>query len=307
MSDRTKTYDYERLIEEEKAHYTQIELTEDLKEGGIHAHDAWHYYWKPVQAAIAASEVADLATFLERRHGSLDRPISIISLGSGYCGHEIDLARRMRCPYRLVCTDINETIFGAARAIAEREQLAMEFTVADLNFPRLEPAAYDLVFAHASLHHVINLENLFDQIAAALSPRGVFHLVEVLGMNRKLIWDENEAFANSLLDCLHPDITAGIRLATAFETSGMEGIRQEDILPLIRTRFRAIFEVRHGAFMRFICTHPDLGKRLNPGRPRERRALDFLMDCDASAVRHGILRPLEIWGVYTRTEPEPIA
>ena len=25
---------------------------------------------------------------------------------------------------------------------------------------------------------------------------------------------------------------------------------------------------------------------------------DLLLDCDDSAVRHGLLRPLEIWGVY---------
>ena len=80
----------------------------------------------------------------------------------------------------------------------------------------------------------------------------------------------------------------------------MEGVRQEDILPLIRQHFQIIFEVRHGAFMRFICTNPELGRRLDPNQLHTKQALDFLMDCDASAVRNSILRPLEIWGVYER-------
>ena len=117
-------------------------------------------------------------------------------------------------------------------------------------------------------------------------------------MNRKLIWDENEQFANTLLDALPKEITHGIRLKVPFETDGMEGVRQEDILPLIYQNFQPIFELRHGAFMRFICTHGDLGCSLDPIQPHAKQALDFLMECDASAVRNGILRPLEIWGVY---------
>ena len=41
--DYTKSYDYERLIEEKKAHYSDIEITSDLKEGGAHASERWTY------------------------------------------------------------------------------------------------------------------------------------------------------------------------------------------------------------------------------------------------------------------------
>jgi hypothetical protein len=78
----------------------------------------------------------------------------------------------------------------------------------------------------------------------------------------------------------------------------MEGVRQEVVLPLLREAFEPLYEHRHGAFMRFICTNPRLASRLNPGDPTRRPYLDLLIEIDDAAVRHGLLRPLELWGVY---------
>ena len=304
MKDLTSGYDYERLIEEEKAHYSEIEITEDLKEGGVHAHDSWHYYWLGVAAVIGRTPYANLAGYLEERFSGIERPLRILSLASGYCGHEIDLARELQMDYEILCTDLNADLFPVPRARAEELGLKMDFREADLNFLTVEPGKYDLIFAHAAVHHVINLEHLFAEIAGGLSPRGLFHLVEVVGENRRLIWDRNQDLANSLLDALPRDVVGEARLDVPYDEEGMEGIRQEDILPLLHGSFDPVFEYRHGAFMRFICTHNDLGKRLDPADPRSRRCLDFLIESDRSAVRNGILEPLELWGVYSTRSAE---
>jgi hypothetical protein len=78
----------------------------------------------------------------------------------------------------------------------------------------------------------------------------------------------------------------------------MEGIRQEDIYPLLRKHFIALFEHRHGAFMRFVCTHPELGPAFDVNDTEARRHLEFLIANDDCAVRYGVLEPLEIWGIY---------
>lgn len=300
MEDRTRDYEYDRLIAEEKEHYAAIEITDRLTEGGVHAHDSWGHYWQRIGSRLAAAGFGDLATFLEHRNRGLDRPLRILSLGSGYCGHELQLAENLDADHRLTCTDINPALFKKAREVAEQKRLRIDFEEADLNFMTVDPGAYDLIFAHASLHHVINLEHLFDQIAAGLAPHsGVFHLVEVVGKNRKLIWDENEAFANRMLDALPEEVTRGVRLRVEEAAAeGMEGVRQEDILPLLRERFEPLFECAHGAFMRFICTDSRLGKLLDPGDLQLRSYLDLLIDIDESTVRNRLLRPLEIWGVY---------
>ena len=299
MRDLTRTFDYAQLIAEERAHFSNIVVTADLKEGGVHANKAWDYYWQRVGQVIEKSGFANLAAYLCGTFPGLDRPLEILSLASGYCGHEIDFARRMTRPYKVTCTELDGAIFEKARAVAKTEGLAMNFETVDLNFITIAPKRYDLIFAHAAIHHVINLEHLFEQIMGGLSPTGILFVAEVVGKNRKLIWDENERYANALLDLIPERVTRGIRIAIPDELGGMEGVRQEDILPLLHKHFSAVFEHRHGAFIRFICTHAELGPAFDPQNSETRRYLDFLIDSDDCCVRHGILRPLEIWGVYT--------
>ena len=107
-----------------------------------------------------------------------------LSLGSGHCGHELALAERRNCPYEITCTDINEALFTEARKRAQERNLSLRFEVEDLNFIRIAPSCYDLIFAHAVLHHVINLEILFEHIAQGLTSRGILQLVEVIGKNK---------------------------------------------------------------------------------------------------------------------------
>lgn len=149
------------------------------------------------------------------------------------------------------------------------------------------------------------MEGLFDQIAGGLTSGGILHLVEVIGKNRRLLWEENERFANLILHALPNDLTGGAKLQAPSEEEGMEGVRQEEILPILRQRFEPIYEYAHGAFMRFVCTDERLGRHFNPEHEIGRRYLDLLIDIDRSAVRNGILRPLEIWGVY-RLRPETV-
>ena len=54
MEDLTGRYNYEKLIDEEKQHYSKIEITEQLTEGGSHDYDSWHYYWLRVNERIDA-------------------------------------------------------------------------------------------------------------------------------------------------------------------------------------------------------------------------------------------------------------
>ena len=323
MKDFTKEYDYEHLIAEEKNHYSKIEITKDLKEGGVHSSSAWHYYWTRVGQVLNSSQFANMPAYLSRTLAHLQRPIYILSLGSGYCGHELGYARSLTHSYRIRCTDINTDIFEKAKEAARNENLTIEFEQADLNFIRIEPGRYDLIFAHASMHHVVNLEHLFAQIAGGLTDGGVFQMVEVVGEDRNLLWPESERLLNALLDALPDSLTDGFRsrlhqkpslrellkqrakalFRSHHDGRGMEGIRQSQIIPLLRQHFVSLFEHRHGAFMRFICTDPTLSTRFNPQNPEARRYLDFLMDIDQATVRHGVLQPLEIWGVYSPNRP----
>jgi SAM-dependent methyltransferase len=296
--DLTSCFDYEKLIEEEKQHYSGIEVTEDLREGGVHGSTSWTYYWQHVAQTISSGPFGNVPEWLAGTYGGRGETIEILSLGSGYCGNELDFARGVDAPCRVHCTDINEDLFFQAQEVAAQEGLEISFRVEDLNFIKIEPNRYHMIFAHAVLHHVINLERLYAQIVRGLKPDGIFHLVEVVGQNRKLIWDENEAFANQLLGYLPRRVVGDHRIQILPEEEGMEGIRQEEIIPLMEACFAPVYEHRHGAFMRFLCTHPTFLKLIHPSEPVAKRCLDFMIECDDAAVRSRILRPLEIWGIY---------
>lgn len=298
MNDFTKMYDYKRLIKEEKNHFKGVELTNDLREGGAHASGAWNYYWSGVGKVLDKAGVSRFGEYLSKRFRGLSRPIKVLSLGSGYCGHELALARDLSIEYEIHCTDINMDLFDAAKKAAQAEQLNLTFSVEDLNFVKIKPRGFDVIFSHAAIHHALNFELLFDEIANGLAPEGIFHLVEVVGKNKKLIWDANEKFANSLLDLVPNHITRGLRLNIDEDPDGMEGLRQAELLGLLSERFEPEFEYQHGAFIRFICTNPQLTECFDPGNPERKRYLDFLIAADELAVKYGTLKPLEIWGIY---------
>jgi SAM-dependent methyltransferase len=297
MKDLTTNCDYARLIQEEKEHYSTIEVTDELTEGGGHANSAWKYYWTRVAEELRSSPFSDIVGYLERQYKRQNRPLRILSLGSGYCGHELALAQKLTCPYQITCTDINEGLFTEARRRAQVSDLSLRFQVEDLNFIRIDPGSYDLIFAHAVLHHVVNLEMLFDQIDRGLADEGILNIVEVIGKNRRLLWEENEHFANAILDALPYELTRGAKLQVS-DGEGMEGVRQEEIVSILKEKFEPLYEYTHGAFMRYVCTDERLARHLNPDHDRGKRYLDLLIDIDRSAVRNDILRPLEIWGVY---------
>lgn len=297
-TDLTSSFDYEKLVEEEKQHYSNIEVTDDLKEGGAHASTSWEYYWRHVRQTIESGPFASVPEWLGNTYGERGEIIEILSLGSGYCGRELNFARRIDAPCHVHCTDINDDLFSLAKEVAAEEGLNVSFRTEDLNFIEIEPNRYHMIYANAVLHHVINLERLYGHIIRGLKPDGILHLIEVVGQNRKLIWDENEAFANQLLEHLPRQVIGDHRLRILPEEEGMEGIRQEEILPLLEPLLSPVYEHRHGAFMRYLCTDPTFLELLHPNEPVAKRCLDFMIECDDAAVKNRILRPLELWGVY---------
>jgi hypothetical protein len=138
MKDFTRKYKYEELIREEIEHYSHIKVTEDLKEGGPHANNSWGYYWARVAGAVRQSGYDNLPLFLDRTYGSLGRPVRVLTLGSGCCGKEIEVAAAMASPHVITCPDINGAIFDRAKEVAKQRNLSLDFRVEDLNFVTIE-------------------------------------------------------------------------------------------------------------------------------------------------------------------------
>lgn len=193
--DLTRGTPYQELVAEEIEHYSSIQTTDDLTEGGVHAHKSWAFYYDYLEKHLFGRGFADEVAVQAEQ---FERP-RLLSLGCGYGGHELEIARILRRPYQLIGVDLNPHIYSEAQRRAISEGLNVHFKSLDLNFVRIRPGAFDVIYAHASVHHVLNLEHLFSQVCDGLTETGRLVIMDIIGKTQVLFWKENVEFAASLI------------------------------------------------------------------------------------------------------------
>ena len=78
------------------------------------------------------------------------------------------------------------------------------FSVGDANALALEEASYDLIVSAHSFHHFLELEAIMEQVARALTPRGLFILEEYVGPTQ-FQWSDAQMDAVRALTSLIPE------------------------------------------------------------------------------------------------------
>ena len=80
----------------------------------------------------------------------------------------------------------------------------------------------------------------------------------------------------------------------------MEGIRQEEIEPVLLQWFEGELVFHYNSFMRLICTNTHLASRFDPERKQDSEYLRKLARLDFDQVASGKLRPTEVFGVFVK-------
>jgi hypothetical protein len=76
---------YKKLVEEEIEEYNGIEVTQDLREGGIHAFKGWEYWFKYLGYRVWKTSLLDeVVSYCD----GIKDP-KILSLGCGYGGYDL--------------------------------------------------------------------------------------------------------------------------------------------------------------------------------------------------------------------------
>lgn len=116
-----------------------------------------------------------------------------LSLGCGSgCLEPIMLSKKL-C-HRVDACDISHDLIAGAQRSVNLKNLPIHYFQADLNKIQLEENKYDLVIASGILHHIQNLENLFEQVFKTLKPSGVFIVYDYVGPSR-FQWSEEQKLA----------------------------------------------------------------------------------------------------------------
>lgn len=225
-----------------------------------------------------------------------------VSLGAGNCDLEIDLARTLRSngyDFILDCFDLNSSMLERGRLAAEHAGLSshLNFIPADLNTWQADHE-YDAVVASQSLHHVINLEGLFDQVQRSLRPGGTFLISDMIGRNGHQRWPEALSIVHEFWRKLPPSYRFN-QLVGYYEelyqswdcsVEGFEGVRSQDILPLLLERFHFHLFVSYGNVIDPFIDRA-FGPHFDPASEWDRAFIDAVHARDERELASGNLTP----------------
>lgn len=184
-----------------------------------------------------------------RREYGVPRPEHVLELGSGNGDLLLNLQRKDFAD-RYTGIDLSDSAVRVAREKASREGNGrITFIQGDLNELRLESCSYDLIVAQMCIHHLENLEGVFDQVGQALRPGGVFVINDYVGPTRWQFPLMQLLLANVILWLLprrlrvsYPDgkLKRGVRRPSIEDMIAMdpsEAVRSEEILSLFEQHF----------------------------------------------------------------------
>jgi 2-polyprenyl-3-methyl-5-hydroxy-6-metoxy-1,4-benzoquinol methylase len=195
--------------------------------------------------------------------------------------------------------DISEQAIAEARETAKREGLPLTYEVADLNFVELPKKTFDLVVAQTSLHHVLFLEHVAEQVHGCLKDDGYLWIHDFIGETQGQYDPKRLSLINRLLAIL-PEKFRTNRITgktkkkvTAAEpghlSSPFEKIRSGEIVTVFESWFTIEWGREFGAFLHWVVP---LGTRLAFTENADTKALfELLMLLDQLCIEEGIVRP----------------
>lgn len=234
---------------------------------------------------------------------------TLLSVGCGDCSFEVgvaqDLINKGMSNFVFECLDISPLLVAKSRERVASLGLEAHFTITEVDLNVWVPQKiYCGIMAHQSLHHVVELERLLNSIRRALHMDGVFITSDMIGRNGHMRWPEALEIVNAIWAFM-PDRFKHNRLLKRFEETyhnhdcskdGFEGIRSQDILPLLVKTFH---------FERFVAygNIPDVfiercfGHNFSPDDPKDIAFVDFLELLNRLLIDSGYIKPTMMFAV----------
>jgi SAM-dependent methyltransferase len=295
---------YNRAMEAEIAKYATVKNVHDLPE-------IYHYwsnkYLLPKMMALGVEGVDDfyfkyICSVITKK----DAPAALLSIGAGNCDLEIRIMQRLiedgYSNLTFDCIEINPEMLKRGKEQAESLGIASHFNFLnhDVNTTKLS-GKYQIVIANHSLHHIVKLEFLFKQINNSLDDHGLFLINDMIGRNGHMRWPESEYMVRgfwSFLEERHKYNHQLSRLEPDFvnwdcSREGFEGIRAQDILPLLVKQFHFKFFL---GFSNLISVFIDrsFGHNFKPDNPKDTFIIDMISSLDDFYLCEGSIKPTQM-------------
>ena len=265
-----------------------------------------------LERRLSAYEGNDYWDFIRHVVNSRDYT-SILSVGSGPCAVEIEIAEKFTRPYLIDCLDLNENLINAATARARDRGIDLKPVVADLNEVEFKKK-YDLVIICAALHHFVELEAVLERLHDALAEDGLFVTYEPVMRSGMFLYPATRLFLGLLFLVLpsrlrvnHQDYPGDKRVDRyyhEFDRSGwtFESIRSGDIPALLPRYFRTVHYGRGMTFLRRISDSV-YGANYRLDTRRDRILTDALCWLDRAFRAAHLLQPEGLFYIGARKRP----
>jgi SAM-dependent methyltransferase len=307
---------YQQRLTQEIDRFREVTNANDLPE--IYS----YWYERYVTPKFDELGIASLDSFYAqpiielcgKRNGTVVR---IASLGSGNGELEVRLAQSVVgagfANFEVSCIELNGTMQQRTQALADAAGVGghLRLIEADLNAWTAD-GEYDVVIASHSLHHVVALEHVFQQVASGLKSDGVLLVNDMIGRNGHMRWPEALLFVQSIWTQLPDRFKYNQQLKVLDEqfvnrdcsSEGFEGIRAQDILPLLLRTFHPELFL---AFANIIDVFVDrgYGHNFDVASPDDAQFIDRVARLDDLAIDLGLVKPTHLIASF-RPQPIPV-
>jgi SAM-dependent methyltransferase len=210
------------------------------------------------------------------------------------------------------CVELNPKMLKRGYDLAKEEGVLEHMSFIEQDFNEWKPdKEYISVVANQSLHHVSNLEGLFSGIKAALNDNGAFIISDMIGRNGHQRWPEALSAVNNFWKELPESYKYNHQLRRHEEvyenwdcsTEGFEGIRAQDILPLLVDNF--FFSLFIG-FANVVDVFIDrgFGPNFSIFNRWDTAFIDRIHEFDEHSIRSGALKPTHMMAVMKKNPVE---
>jgi SAM-dependent methyltransferase len=308
--------DYATRLNEEQRVFKTCEKVHNLP-------DIFHYwsekYVRPKLRAVGFDGSTEFYTnpLRSQCERNAERCVRFLSIGAGNCDLEIEIASQLlaggQSRFVIDCLDLNEAMLDRGRLAARAQGVSDQLDFIATDFNQWSPAhQYDGVMAIQVLHHVVNLEGLFAAIKQSLTRTGSFVISDTIGRNGHMRWPEALPIVHEFWRKLPPSYRYNHQLRRYEELfedwdcsqEGFEGIRAQDILPLLIELFHFKLFV---AYANVITPFVDrsFGHNFDAAAEWDRAFIDEVHRRDEEQLVRGSIKPTQMLAILSTEADAP--
>jgi SAM-dependent methyltransferase len=308
LSGPTNQDDYSRRIANELHNFNDCLKVHELP---LIFHYWSHTYLGPKLTPFGITDPEQFfVLYTQKFHARFpERKIRMVSIGCGNCDMEVRMAQRLVASgittFTIECMDINTTMLQRGRELAAESGVEQHIIPVTGDFNHWRPdGTYDLILANQCLHHVLELENLFAAIKQCLNVDGYFLASDMIGRNGHQRWPEALKIVNDFWPEL-PDSYRYNRLLSRHEaeyinhdcaTESFEGIRAQDILPLLVSNFSFELFIPFANVVYVFIDRP-FGHNFDASGEWDKDFIDRVHARDEEGMLNGELKPTQMLAV----------